>query len=432
MWGAAKVRNGQIVGLAWIVLLIVSSILWILCFRGLYADGSFHLAKILAKKGFYAAQPSRIFAYGLVEAPLLIALKLGAHNIRTLAGMQSLGFTLVPLAAYALSLWLARNSLVLFSATGCVIAAVYYLTALFHVGEFHVGFALYWLATVALLTKTPLGDRIACAVGVLCLFAYDAGAIVGLAVGGIALWRARSQPGDERRILVASAVLFFLSAVVGIVSSLFVPQLTGGGQFRNSLIHVSASLRAWLVVGLCLLTFFAAVLARGRARLPAIVMVAVATVAAGSILLSPSPFPTFGVPYDMRAVAFVALLFFVSASFLAVEFRQDRKVDLAAALIVSMPIVLCFGIDTRATAGWIRYFDSFCAELAHMSGESSAPDFHAAIDTVKYGWNWTDPYMSILLRPVGSDAIILNRPDWPAFRPHLDKYKANGASLCRD
>ncbi len=48
--GVGGIQGSQIAGLAWIFLLILSSVLRIFCFRGLYAEDSFHLARVVTKR----------------------------------------------------------------------------------------------------------------------------------------------------------------------------------------------------------------------------------------------------------------------------------------------------------------------------------------------------------------------------------------------
>ena len=426
-------RMVHIVAFFWILALTVSVALSALEFRGLYADGSYFFLKILTERGFFYAAPSRAMSYWLTQSPLVISLTLGIQSIDTLGRIHTLGLAAVPVAAYAWSIWLARNSLVFLAGTAGVISAVYFPPALFAIGEFNVSFSLYWLAAVALLSDTKFGRRLACVLAMACLLTYDASAILGALMGGITVWRAlHSSPKEKTSISIATAILFFLGSALGIASSIYLPNLSNAGpQFREALIHFSWNIGAWTMLGLSLTSFMVAVFLRGWGQFLATIAVAIVVSLALFYVVQINPDrPGLGIPYNIRPVSFIGLAIFIVAVFLTHEVWHSRKPTSMSVFVVSLPLLAMFLIDVRSTIGWSRYLNDFCQEIANTNGTTLAPAFHARPDTVRYGWMWTDPFMSLALRPSGSDAMILNNPAQVGGLPGLEEYKRNHARLC--
>jgi hypothetical protein len=140
--------------------------------------------------------------------------------------------------------------------------------------------------------------------------------------------------------------------------------------------------------------------------------------------------PAFGIPYDQRSTSFVVLVATICGTFMLKRVEVDFRPDAADALIIAVPVLLAAGMDARSTYGWAAYLDNFCSELRSASGETAATEFHARQSSKRYGWNWTNPFLSMVMRPAGSQALILN-PTGQIDIPDIDpRYKARG-SLCR-
>jgi hypothetical protein len=72
--------------------------------RGLYADGSFYLFRILKTADFYNYDKPRLFADILTQAPVVLALKAGILDLSILIRIHSFGLIGIPLAIWAAAL----------------------------------------------------------------------------------------------------------------------------------------------------------------------------------------------------------------------------------------------------------------------------------------------------------------------------------------
>ena len=80
-----------------LILLLIIGVSGVYAVRGLYADGSFWLFKMLSRDGFYVFDPHRAYAQILMQLPVAISLELGAQNLNFLMRAHSFGFVFVPL-----------------------------------------------------------------------------------------------------------------------------------------------------------------------------------------------------------------------------------------------------------------------------------------------------------------------------------------------
>jgi hypothetical protein len=112
----------------------------------------------------------------------------------------------------------------------------------------------------------------------------------------------------------------------------------------------------------------------------------------------------------------------------------DFRPDLAGTLVVAVPLISAAAIDVTSTIGWSRYLGEFCAELRGPAASIDPQEFNQRRRSLRYGWTWTNPMLSALVRPAESNAVVPN-PGQPveaaaeAVSGFGVRYKSRG-SIC--
>lgn len=409
----AKNKDSQVLAFLLLIgsLLLFAAVRDTINFSGLYADGVFFFYNILTSKTYFYSTYSRSLTFWITQTPVVMATKLGVTDMVVLARLHSAGLVIAPITILFTALILARHSMILLAATATVLASVYVPPALFHIGEFHVSYSLFWLIFVLLVSDYERGPLVAIVLSLFVAFAYEASSILGLELAAIAIWRLIQTDDTARKYQFAlCAIVLMLGALFNFGHSLFAPVVdTARSHFIELLLNPSQNIAAWCMFAASLICASAAVLLRGKWRWFAFVIALLATSWGGWGVLTANPVaPAFGIPYNVRAPAFLMLGTIIALAFVVIEFGGDFKPDAPGCIAISMPILLVFGIDHRIARGWPVYLHDFCVELEQTVGESEATRFHKRLGTRRYGWMWTDPYTSRVLSSAENTGVILN------------------------
>lgn len=422
---------------------IIASLLMIFCFvfavksyDGLYADGANFLAHALMAKDFYSVWPWREFAINLNQFPLILAITLGVRSVDVLAALYTAGLVAIPMSCYATTTWLTRSNTLAAIANAFVICCVYFPTALFAVGEFHVLYALFWLSAVIILFRPRLG-RVEVGVllfaGLAMMYSYELSAITGVILAGVCLVRATRYRGDfPRAAWLGFAALFLLAMLPAIHGIQALKNEGNESQFSGQL---QQTLRNGPLLRLVEIVIIAGAACLFRSRIITGMVATIAAVTAFSwwrhALYSPqtASLPALGAQYDQRAQVFPFLL----AGFaLLVIAHWPRLRPFAKRTshqwVLAIPLCLVSSLYLAETRGWGSYMSSFCTELAKPNDAGDAAFFSK---TQPYSWNWEDQTMSVLLRSRDSRRVMTD-PSYHAWRPpvpDLAEFKRHGG-LC--
>jgi hypothetical protein len=414
----------------------------------LYADGGYIFAQLFASgRVVDDGTHARVVAHGLMQFPVLIALKCGITNVRILSWVFGLTLFGLPLACYVASSWLSlRRGMpahaILTTILYCILLC---WTSFFAVTESHLAAGLFVLC-LAILSAGDLSRRSTLltlvAVSLLALCCYESWAIffpvtillflarvrrtrltpssrilgllfLAVCVAGAGwnlFWAVRTPYVENRNalfgaglssvlpILVACGVLF-----VGILlaSSEWVSRLCrrrlapAHGHFLSARCGFLHDLEFWLPLG------FAAILASPFALLPGAVVP--------------------GKAYDLRSLNVLLPLLF--ALFLWLERTGTaRRQDTIRLLLCCMLFFLSLGVQSHLThtLEWLRFEQRLRRTAQEGSGWISVNDI-PGLDR-SYGWRWTYPTMSLLLlgmNRVPARAVVYH-PDaeWQPFGPN--------------
>lgn len=392
-----------------VVIVIASAVHGILTIRGTYADGAFDLYTIL--QGRWLLDGNRAFAPIVTQGPAWIGLALGSTNVHVIAVLHSLGVVGVPTLLWALALaLLVRHRL--FWPMVVVFAVVFLNAGLVSIGQYNQLYA-YVAVMVALLVRQRL-SRVG-AVGLillalLCFRTYEGILYLGPPLAALAFLTARRRraedgiPRYDLPVRLVAAGILLVDAVGGLVIALFPsdpanragalnlfePFLTNSELLLSTLLGL-----AWIVAWLLL---------DGRK----LVVVSVLLAASAAALLVPALWAQPWMHYHARTTTGLLLLVLTVVALLP-ELRRREPRTLSWAWVAPLALVLvqlvAFTASTQGIRNWVGVFEE---SLSTRSGEVVLADTPAIQDFQRYAWPWTNPFLSVLFRPQGSDVVILS------------------------
>lgn len=417
---------------------------------GLYADGSQFLHCLLNKAAFCLGDKPRAHANIVTQAPLVAALKLGVVNLNVLMRIHTAGLIVIPLTLWAAALALHRKSPYFWLIVSSF-AAVYLNTGFFAISEYNLTFGIVALGVAILIQQKPVSktDSIVLLVmGAMLLRAYEAVVLFGVllsVMSFIRLYLDWCNPGDKwNRLLLAAAAIIFLCGSIASLYFIVIPDdpLRDAGSLLSLSQIRFFSFNYQFICTLLMLMLFSTTLlplaSHGRW-----LCIGLSVILGIIFLATPSLWAKPYMHYENRVTMFAVAALTLTLPFLvfildykAVLLRRKNgggafllKLAPGGHLIVLMlTAMLCvpFFAHQRGFFLWLTEFEQ---TVNAGSGLIPLEEVLLAENPLNslYGWSWTYPVISIVIRK-NADAIILNNPanydGWQPFDPltHNDSF----------
>lgn len=407
--------------------LLAATQIWAgLSLRGLYADGSYYAARLWLAQSFVVIEPSRLTAQVLMQAPVVLAMRLGVTSPHAVALLFSLSTNLIPLlltgcALLILPQRLHRHALVPFFVflTGGMSAAFASIAD----GPCAAAYCalLFLLVTVAPLSPIRLGLILLLALG--CLRLHEAMAFLGPLLVLACLLRMGEARGYERGVLILAALLIAAGSLQAGFDILH-PRMPGNrASFLTGLMGLSW---LWSSGGANILAIagLAAVFVLPLGHLPgrcqtglrpaAFILFALLVITAW--MLPATPGSAFAARGNACLIAAAAFALFLAARHFG--WPADGIVPFATLILVGLAVTLTIG-NLRADLDWMRYREAMQMELHQADGPIDFP-LSPPVALQRCTWPWTSPLMSLWLAPGPRiRSLLLNKPGsgWQPFDP---------------
>jgi hypothetical protein len=408
---ALTVRVDRIASWFVVGLVMVAAVHGTATLRGLYADGAYYFWSMLQNQGFFLFDAARVFTQYVTQLPAALGIAAGVDDVGVLALLQSAGVVGLPTLVWAAALALLVGHR-LFWPMVAIFAVVFLNSGFVAIGEYTVLYALVAL-TVALMVRDRFGIGSAVALlaaALLMLRSYEAAFYLAplLAVVAIVRWRQlRADPVARRAsaALPISAGIFASAAVLGGLSILY-PRDPANRQGAADLFSPILTNRELVISGaIATLYLVARLVLRGRAFTIASLVLAGLSLC----LLIPSVWAQPWMQYHARTLTGLALLALLVLAL--VELRRQPRVESGAAVGWLVPLALAvvqlvpFTVHTQGYRDWLSTFQQ---ELDSRSGDVAMEDTELLPGSATYAWPWTNPFLSVVLRDMTSDTIILS------------------------
>jgi hypothetical protein len=433
-----------------VLLLWAQALACALASRGLFWDGASFLANMLETGRFHDFYPARTHVAWLTEAPTLLLVRMGVHDVHLLAMVFSATLLVIPAALYHLALARVRDRGALLAAMIAVVGIVHLPTSFFTVGEHIIAYALV-AATVAIALTRRDGTRdgaLMLGFGLVSIASYEATLYLGPITAAIVLWSRRGWRDPTGRMLALAAALAFLGAAVVSTSTTirywhhehFALVRAATFDFWQNLQFVIplAAVTAMGVVALAVPSWLA-----GRGP--------VVTAAALAVLLAVSPwlrevrpaaylFPPSHYVARTAAGGLLAVLMLLSwlhvawpkplPGLLSVLHEPPAGRRLATAMVL---LVLGGAVpEIWLTRQWVDYLAWFRGVVTSHTGIVAASDLPLEQWPYRmFTQQWTYPALSVLLRSAPGQGVVVApndyRSDFPfdpacGTIPRLDGY----------
>lgn len=355
---------------------------------------------------------SRDHVYFIGHTPVVVAIKLGIEDIRYLAYAYTFGVLAIPAFLYAWSLYKVKNNSFQLGAIMLIIAAVYQNINLFAVGEFVMAYALVTCALVILVSEEELTsfDYLALIlIAIATIRSYQSLIFLGPVLYVASIARMNDYKNNQLAIiiLISAAFCFAAAATIAWWSTMF-PR--DPNNFANAIkISDYVNNKQFIISSIIGALYFFLIIIWNNRILRVSTIFAICCFAI--ILLMPSVWATPNFHYTIRVPAGV-LLFGIAIILVIHRFVPNNifRTQLFDNRIIIIPFILLCILsvpDVYHTLGWKQFLDEFKNEVNTHSGIIQDAKIQSSI----YGWGWTYPTMSLLLRNSSSSAIVLN-PQW--------------------
>lgn len=404
-----------------------------LALRGLYADGAFYAAALWNQQGFAVIEPARWTAQALMQAPVVLAMRLGATSPLDIATALSLSTNLMPLVLTGASLAVLPAQARAWGLFAVVVFLAFSMSAaVASIADGATAAAYLWLLCLLILFAPPTswakGSILLLALGAVRL--HEAMSFLGPLLVVAAATRARAaERGAHRLVLITASCLITIGTLLAL-RDLLHPRLVAN---RSAFISDGLGLR-WLwaagqpnvmaVIGLLGLAGLPVAWAKGPAR--AALWLGLCLGFLALTLLAVLRPMTAASSFAARGNACLASLPAMALLLLARR-RGWPSPDRRA--LTSLAALLCLSVslaDLAATWQWQRYRDAMQTVLSEHRGIIG---WQAALDGLRpagrlaltgFAWPWTAPLMSLWLAPGGGiRSVIANPPGfaWEPFDP---------------
>lgn len=428
-------RQQWIIGLIIITISVLTCIYFALSFRGLFADGSFCIFQICA--GDYSwytnhDNPRRISYILQVFVPAIVAQR--THDIRTITFMHSLMSVLIPTVLWIWAIFLTRKETLLCVITICLFCFVFFGPITFSLGTHNISYALtaciliYGLRKNAMSLGSMLGVII---LSLLLSHTYESTIFFCLFIIFVFIIKIYKNKTYTNKYI--PWLLPFLIAICGYTSvyslyiylgDYFAPSKHTAFDFRN---FADSFTFTCLFCSLIAVTMF--VFEEKKKKIKYLFL----TLATIILCLNFEKLIPFD-RYQLRMVAGYAMFGVLSLYFIGLQNQHVARYIVKAntmksTSLFSVPIMLlifaCL-IDIRASYEHSLYIKNLHTEVNQpflTKGLEEIP-FLSNNANKKWGWAWTYPAMSQLLRSSreGSGIIINTQvPEYKWLRATLQR-----------
>jgi hypothetical protein len=386
---------------------------------------------MLPEGGFYIFDPHRAYVQVLVQAPVALAIWLGALDLNILTRAHSFGFVGVPLIFWVGALALQFKSR-LFWFFLMAFTVSYLRSNFFAAGEFSVAYGMTAFCAAVLLRQqiNHLQAVLMILTGLALTRSYEATLFLGLFLALLAIVRliqVRSDQRNIRMLIKLAVVIFLISSYVGGRSVLFQRVYDGksvanfGGLTDIHFLYLIAM--PALLALLC--TEYAS---RIRGKIFALTMLLV-----GLYLIYAFRWDQTNISYGYFSYAYRTLCCFLLLGVLSLA-AMVRFWPLAYKIAPRASMAdVCLGIGVTAfftsmawlmlyhTHGYYQWAQRF--ELEAVSLQTHTPIDQTGINTNHgwthgYNWPWGNPSTSIVLRG-NAEAMVLNHSEQLGIVPGI-------------
>jgi hypothetical protein len=430
-----------IVSSCFVTALFVSGMLWVWSGRSLYGDGSNLLMTILQTKMFFHVSDTRIFSTFITQLPVVLAIAAGVRSMPALIAIYTIGMAYVPLLCHAASIWISRRDPIMFSATVFVVVVCFYPMSFLLVGEGNVYLALCWLSFVLIMTgsvDSPYYAALLLLLSCAAIKTYETSVFFSLVLATLCAARLAFGTRNVGQLFIAPAMLLFLAGAWSGFSGAYFPR--DAGNEHGFMIAVMNFWQNGTLEGILLLTLMGIASAFAPGRWLRIGMMVLTFGGAAFFVYSQMHMPallSLGYVVYQRAQSFVILGGILTVIILS-RFSPNPAVPNLQfnALALVIPFAAIVFLDAYDSIAMHGYLNSLCPVL-EANGPGLDPHFFESAAARKFGWSWTFPIVSALIRPAGSRIVIVDRTyhGWVPYNPErpipeIETFK-RGGSFCK-
>ena len=403
--------------------------------RGLYAHGAFYASELWRGQGFVIMEPARWTAQVLVQAPVVLAMRLGATRPLDVATALSLSTNLMPLVLTMASLVLLPDRARAWVLFPLVIFLCFGMSAgVASIADGTTAAAYAWALLLLILFAPPKpaaqGAMLLLALGAVRL--HEAMSFLGPLLFLAAIARARGAKTVVGRVVLITAASLIALGTLFAVRDLLHPRLATN---RDAFVSDVLSLR-WLwaerrpnelaCIGLLGLLALPLCWVRRTIRRPlwSALGIGFGTLTLLAFLEPMTAASSFAARGNACLASLPAMVFLLLA-------RARRWPGPDRQTLTGLAALLCLSVtlaDAAATWQWQRYTQAVRTVLSRhrglVGGEAAlgslTPAGRAAL--TGFAWPWTAPLMSIWLAPGGEvRSLIANPPHiaWEPFDPQI-------------
>ncbi len=416
--------------------------------RGLFWDGAAFLVNIVDLDKFHDFYPARAHASWVTQLPVLIAVRVGVTDMKTLAIIQSAALFALPAALYHLAMARVRGDAVLLSIVLAAVALVYLPTSFFIVGEYNATYAAAIAAMAVLLTGDLHGEggrrdaMLLLLLGAFCLRSYEAMVYLGPLLAAAILWAtwrpveddSEYAPDDIAHLLGTVAALAFVGAAL--VSGITMATYWNHPHFvmvRAAVADFWQNLQFMIpFVGLVVFALASVAWPRwllGRGPVLAIGFVAVLLVIAPWVReVRPQTYLFPPSAYVARTAAGCVLWAMLVVMWLHVALRERpialfatlRRPEVGRRLALSTLVLVAAGMvpDLVLTGLWNGYLGFVRGVVVSHTGLVKSSDLPMGDwPQSLFSQDWTVPALSAVVRSRQSQAFIVAPPNSADDRP---------------
>jgi hypothetical protein len=401
------------------VLILATAIFEAVKLRGLYADGADFLVQILAAKNFYFLNASRRFTEILTQLPVVLAIKGGLTKLSLLIFIHSFTLVIIPIIFWTLSLWrLFEDDL--FWPMFVLFCIIHFNFDFFAIGEYNVAYSLVALSIAILSARaeiTSFWAAVALFAAICLITSYEALVFLGPLLVVLACHRLVMKQSlliDLVKSTLVLCLVCYLCAAIIAAFSIWHP--------RDPAVLADAVDMRYNARNSLLLLSTAFALAYGLSLSASVSVRRLATVIAISTLLAlawPELWSAPAMQYSSRVIGGIVILLFGAIVLLGHHINDYLHLDLKRAASANVYYSLSFFFvllisDVTRSIQFMDYLDNFRKEVRSHTDliPLEATNLSSHRDDV-FGWEWTHPTLSILLRDNARQAVILNSSKEP-------------------